>query len=614
MTIVGEMDGRAAPANRRTMSGAELVALIAAVVFGLAMIWVFRFRGWFPHDEGTLGQTAERILSGQIPHRDFDDPYTGGLGLIQALAFRVGGINLNVLRDQLALVASIWFAGIVWMLMRWLRPVGAALVAALIVVFSVPLYPAGMPSWYVMFLTCAAGTVLVVGTRRRYSAAFAAGLLVGVAALAKVTAVFALVGAGWALVAIRQAEDDDRRGAPEILLAAILSSAAVLHLVSAWPTPRIATHIALPALALITAVATREAVRMRTCGVGVDVELQRRIAALAAGVALPVILFGIWLYQHGALGPFFASLGAVVGQRAASASWVPPSVQSLLYGVPILIVLFGAGRTFRIGTAVVIGAGLFVEVYTWLHPYAHSRVWDALRAQLPLGALFFCIAWPRIARQPLNVAGRALVVFGSLAALMALSQFPFAAPVYFVYVLPLMMLAIAAAVSMRPLAAQRPAAALAALYLLFGLTQVLPGSPEELGYARTTREPRDWLATRRGRLLVPASDADVYHRLIATIDSLPPGPIWAGPDAPEVAFLSARADLNRSFFSFLARDDPPGANFAAQISARGARAVVVDTAPGFSARFPAASLDSVEAYFPRVTRIDRFEVHTRGDR
>ena len=45
-------------------------------------------RGWVPHDEGLIGHTAERVLAGELPHRDFDDVYTGGLAYINAGAMR----------------------------------------------------------------------------------------------------------------------------------------------------------------------------------------------------------------------------------------------------------------------------------------------------------------------------------------------------------------------------------------------------------------------------------------------------------------------------------------------------------------------------------------------
>jgi len=54
-----------------------------------------------PHDEGTLGQAAERVLQREMPHRDFEDPYTGGLSYLDALVFRLLGPNLIGLRFPL---------------------------------------------------------------------------------------------------------------------------------------------------------------------------------------------------------------------------------------------------------------------------------------------------------------------------------------------------------------------------------------------------------------------------------------------------------------------------------------------------------------------------------
>ena len=51
-------------------------------------------RGWIPHDEGMLGQSAERVLTGEVPHVDYEEPYTGGLSLMHALVFRLAGIDL----------------------------------------------------------------------------------------------------------------------------------------------------------------------------------------------------------------------------------------------------------------------------------------------------------------------------------------------------------------------------------------------------------------------------------------------------------------------------------------------------------------------------------------
>src|SRR6266496_2377563 len=64
-------------------------------------------RGWVPHDEGTLGLSAERVLNGGLPHRDFDD-YTGGLTFVHALAFREFGINSASMRIVLFVFFVAW--------------------------------------------------------------------------------------------------------------------------------------------------------------------------------------------------------------------------------------------------------------------------------------------------------------------------------------------------------------------------------------------------------------------------------------------------------------------------------------------------------------------------
>ena len=44
---------------------------VAALVAGFAYAALTIDRGWIPHDEGLLGQAAVRVLTGELPHRDF---------------------------------------------------------------------------------------------------------------------------------------------------------------------------------------------------------------------------------------------------------------------------------------------------------------------------------------------------------------------------------------------------------------------------------------------------------------------------------------------------------------------------------------------------------------
>jgi hypothetical protein len=600
------------PAHARLIRRLEIGALALAALIGLTVIWAFRFRGWYPHDEGVLGQAAERVLRGQIPHRDFDDPYSGGLALLHATVFRMSGISMNALRNHMALVASIWFGGIFWLLTRWLRPFGAAAVAAVIVVLSVPLYPAAMPSWYVLFLACAAGAALVMGPRRGYSAAFVAGGLIGIAALAKVSAVFALAGAMWALVVLRQDEDRTRRGAVEVLVAAVLFCGMVIELVSSSLNGRVLVNIALPPLALVLGVAWRELNQGRAHGFGIDVELWRRIAALVAGAAIPVLVYMAWLSRNDALTPFVASLHGVVGRRAASARLPPPSVRSILYAIPLAAILLGGDRRLRIRPLFLAASGLVLLGLAWDRHDVYAAIFDSLRGLLPVGAVLFCLAWQRGLSAPSSVARRVVMVFVPLAGMMVLTQFPFAAPIYFVYVLPLLIVGIAAVVSLRPKATQLSAGVVAVLYTLFSLFEVIPGAPETVGLSASHFPAFSWLHTRRGQLLVSPDDMTKYGQLLEILDSLPPGPIWGGPDAPEVAFLSGRPDLNGSFFGFLGptRTDRP--EFVSQLIASGARIVVVDTEPSFSAPLSREETAPIIRAFPNRIEVDIFQIHWRG--
>jgi hypothetical protein len=64
--------------------------LVLCIVWLLSAAYLFQSRAmvFFPLDEGLLAESARRVLSGQLPHRDFVDVYTGGLSALDAVAMR----------------------------------------------------------------------------------------------------------------------------------------------------------------------------------------------------------------------------------------------------------------------------------------------------------------------------------------------------------------------------------------------------------------------------------------------------------------------------------------------------------------------------------------------
>src|SRR5271157_1189997 len=123
--------------------------LLLVVVWSLSAFYVGREmrRSWLPHDEGVLAQSAERVMLGEMPHRDFDEIYTGGLSYLNAEAFRLFGANLASLRYMLFLFFLAWVPCVYYIASRFGPPWIAAGFTLLSVAWSLPNYTAAMPSW-----------------------------------------------------------------------------------------------------------------------------------------------------------------------------------------------------------------------------------------------------------------------------------------------------------------------------------------------------------------------------------------------------------------------------------------------------------------------------------
>src|SRR6266478_6366354 len=189
--------------QRQDTSGTWARTITRTDVFVLLIVWAFSVgymathakREWVPHDEGTLGLSAERVLHGELQHRDFDD-YTGGLTFVHALAFRELGINSGTMRIVLFMFFVPWVPAVFYVASRFCSAYSAGAVTLLAVAWSVPNYPGLMPSWYNLFFATFGAAALLryveVGTRRWL---FLAGFCAGLSFLAKITASYFVAGA-----------------------------------------------------------------------------------------------------------------------------------------------------------------------------------------------------------------------------------------------------------------------------------------------------------------------------------------------------------------------------------------------------------------------------------
>ena len=238
--------------NNRRRAG-YLLAWAAAAIY----LWRFAGRGWIPHDDGMLAQIAERILAGQLPHRDFDDPYTGGLGYLHAMAFLVFGARILSLRIVLFLAALAWIPAVFAVARRFVSPSSAAFVTAAAVAWTMPNYFASMPSYYNLFFATWGTAALLrhLDTNSRIWL-FVAGLCGGLSFLVKSSGLY-FVGA--AIIFLLYREQLQQRSTAERSLAVFVAKTAfglffvtgLAGLVVAHPGTTEFLHFFVPGAALI---------------------------------------------------------------------------------------------------------------------------------------------------------------------------------------------------------------------------------------------------------------------------------------------------------------------------------------------------------------------------
>lgn len=71
---------------------------VGSVAIAFPILWAVVPYGMIAHDEGHYGQSAVRVLAGELPHRDFHETYSGGLSYWHALLFWLFGEQLLVWR------------------------------------------------------------------------------------------------------------------------------------------------------------------------------------------------------------------------------------------------------------------------------------------------------------------------------------------------------------------------------------------------------------------------------------------------------------------------------------------------------------------------------------
>lgn len=604
--------------DRRTL------AFLAIAIVGAALsIWTVLDRGWVPFDEGTIAQAAERVMHGQLPHRDFLDPYSGGLPHWHALAMRLFGVTLMAPRYALFVAFLCWLPAVWWLALRACGRRWALVVTLLAAWWSLPVYPAAMPTWYLLFL----GTWIVVALERWQASGhgrwlLAIGALSGVAMTVKQTGLYLLAGALLGILFCEQEQTRRRWGdrAPAgrtdviVLLLLALLGALVVRLLSAGIGSGEWLHLLGPIGGVLLLAGLREwrlsddrALRWRT--------LLRATGTVAAGAAAPLVFFLVPYVGTDSLAALYAdTIGAGIQRIAALHLGMRPAGTLLIAVLPVygVLLLEALSRERRILRVVALLLGAVLLWYSIRSVEGYRRLWYFGTSILPLGVAAAVYAGVRAwrARRFLDPI---LLALAAVTSLHALNQFPFSAPNYYAYVAPLAILTATAAAAHfhalpRLFAATLILAGFSGVVLRIGSVHSVGGYPKWWDYTHR-------LAMPRGGLLVTTYDSARYARVVELVSlHRAGGAVYAGPELPEVYFLTATQSPGPDSYSLLRQSVTDSTQLARSFDSTAATVLVIKRRPMFGSALQPDVYQWLAHRFPVGERIDTLEVRWKPPR
>jgi len=581
-------------------------------------------RGWVPHDEGAIAQSAQRTLEGQMPHRDFNELYTGGLSYLNAVSFRLFGENLLAPRMVLYLFFLAWLPVVYQISRRFCSAAGAAALTLLAAVWSIPNYSAALPSWYnLFFATFGLAAVLrfLDTSRRRWL--FVAGFCCGVSFLFKLSGIYLAAGVVLFLVFLEQdlGRDDPRGQRPQ----ARLYSAFVVFGMSAFVfgimlilrhhgRAVVLVEFMVPALSLAGLCILREFAGVPGPPARRFSTFFRLLLPFVLGAGFPILLFLIPYVRAGALTDFIGGVFILPGRRLDSASRRPVgfSLHMILTTVVVTGLMAAAymnrlrARWVQVAVAVsLVTAFILSKTY----PRVFVSLWAPLLLLIPLSTL--AAVWILMNTRVPPLPRRQIMLLVSVTATCTLIQFPFSARIYFCYVAPLLALSLGALFSV-PARVSRPVLGmLLAFYLAFAVFRVTPSFLHTMAYFyQPDPETEPLRLPRSGGLRVDRPRAIEYERLIPEIQAHAGRSdyIYAGPDCPEVYFLAGKRNPTRAMFEFLEDPGEQTVRVLRAIDTHQVEAVVLYSSPEFSGPLPPELLAALRERFPQAEMIGQFEL------
>lgn len=593
-----------------------IVTLIATTWYVVALLDL----GWIPHDEGQLGHTAVRILDGELPHRDFVEPYTGGLGYLHAIAFQWFGTGSRALRLTSLPFFAAFVACTYWIANRAAPPWLAAAVTFLCACLTLPVYPASLPSWYNLFAAvCGTAALLHYLDTGRARWACLAGLLAGLSIVIKITGLYFVAAALLFLVYREQqmcraadaATDETAvRRERSVCFSAIASCFLLafggLGVLFLRTENRLmdAVHFGLPFAGLAFLMIRGEWRHGRGPLTTRSLRLAASLTPFLIGVAIPLAWLLAVYWRADALVDLYQGVIVLPGRRLTGAHMALPNPRWLFMAAPwsgLLASGFLRRRATTTPLLVIVVASL-LSLFAVSHTdRGHLAIFQGLRNQLPiLLAISLVMLAGRFGRDLSSHRRQELFLLTAVAFLVSLVQFPYSGGFYFFYAAPpavLLALFIVRSQSHSPRVAHVACLVFVVAFLV--LRVHTPGAAIAGGQYRPDT-PTAQLQTARCGLTVRSDQAHLYHALVTAVQShsADNAYIFATPDCPEVYFLSGRRNPTRTTYELF--DDPrqSTAKLLATLEDHDVRVVVLKQFSEFSTQLDAALVARLKEHFP----------------
>jgi hypothetical protein len=587
-------------------------------------------RGWVPADEGAYAQSADRILHGELPHRDYFEIYTGGLAYLHAFVFKVLGENFASMRVALFVFFLPWVPTFFWSASRLVTDWVAGVVTLIAVVWSMPNYSAAVPSWYnLFFATFGMAAMLKYLEQKSTKWLFLAGVCGGCSILAKIPGLYFVAACLLFFAFYEQGESRAHPNAQKsqgvfytlfLAVSVLLFALIVARLVFSTGGLEEVVEFVVPAGAACAVILLGERSARRRPDRERFQSLLRLFLPFAFGVLVPVAVFMVpYIRAHAAESVLRGVF--VLTFRRLSYSQSPPPITTMLPTFCLASILLLGVWLRGIARWVLCGAVAILFLYFFVrsqhNPALFQIAWRSAYWMIPVvvlvGTVLVCRDLTSETRPEHRLRNEQLFLVLAVVSVCTLVQFPFCMPIFFCYVSPLAILAAVAVLRGFPAMSKTLLAVVAAGFLLFPVFRFTPPFIYFMGSSyQPNPETQPLDLPGAGNLRVEPASVPIYHRLIALIKQhAGDGEIYAAPDSPQVYFLAGCKNPTRELFDFFDENYPDLPGTLELMDTHSIRVVVLNTLPDFSPALPADIHDALVRRFPQTEKVGPFEVRWR---